>query len=69
MDHEVSELDWHSELKLALGPLVSLRVWPAKTAAFQAQWAAVDIWVAMKTTSVVQLTAQERQKARTLDLS
>ena len=63
-EENLSELDWCEERTLVSGDF-SIRVWPPKTGRAQAQWVAVDIFLAMRDGSTV-VSAQERQKARPL---
>ena len=57
-----SEVDWYEEHTINCGS-VGLRVWPAQCReSLQAQWAAVDVWIAMRESSTL-ATAKERQKS------
>ena len=59
----LSEVDWRAEHALVCGGAISLRVWPAQSQGkVQAQWAAVDLWVAMREASTM-ATAAEKQKS------
>ena len=63
---ELTEKDWCQEKRFVLGS-VSLRVWPAaKGAEVQSQWSALDLWIAMRTTTGV--SGDEKQKQRTFHL-
>ncbi len=60
---DFKESDWQPERSLVLGPL-RLQVWPARDdKVVQSQWAAVEMWVAMRSTSL-DLTSNQKQKAR-----
>lgn len=65
MDASFTEADWLPQKILEVAS-IKLRVWPPKDPSVaQAQWAAVDIWVGMRSETVTaDMTQDQKNKAR-----